>query len=898
MNWISKLLRKPAATPAAPQSPKRAATPPLVDDTERLRHTLITAANDEERKQAADNLGRALAGLLQAPRSEDPPGVWVAAACHVADKALALAWTARLEGDAWLGEVASHGRIAEVRLAALQRIGDAAVLEHIAQASRDKDKRVHRYCVDQLRQRRQADQDTRRAVELTAALRSLLDTTPLHLSRLLELEKELRTLGAGAHAVAACSALLDQAHSRLQQETTAQRDLQAHKTAAELLLKECAGVEWAAPAQLQDWRVRLETLAKSQLGLPPWLAGQAPAKRLDESLRDIDSRLRILAAEGESVLACEQFIAAHGASRPADAESCAIAATAWAALSKPGNPATRQSLELRWQALQTPPAAAAAPAEPPPAPPRIDHEAVRQLLPELERTVELGHLAAAEVAAKALDAVLGGKSLRGEMESRLQRASAQLGELRGWARWGTGQARENLIATAEQLLDGEPSVDDLAKDVPDLREKWKRLNAYGPTAKEQWERFDAALKKAYEPVAARHAEGTARQAAASEVKAALCAEWESYFSNIVWEHVDCKVLETQRQEMLRRWRAADQAGFRDERLLRKRLDKLLKGIDQRLDAMRGAERERREQLIAEAEALREVSDLGRAMTAAKALQERWTQEAMPLRLDRSDEQKLWQRFRAACGDVFARRDAQRTQQVAQRAERTQALRDLLDAFAATLAAAADAGAVKRVLGRFRTDWEAAKANSRESAEGLEARARDLQGQAQLRIEMLLRERHSADFELLAKKAELAADVEAAAAAQVPAEAVIAAAKQVWDGLPRLPGNTESLLAARFAKASSATAKELAAGREARETMLLDLEITLGVPSPDACAEARRRRQLERLQNRFGADAPQSQDAEALLVHWYATAAAPDLALEQRMAAVKHQLLAQADRNSR
>lgn len=888
MNWISKLLRKPAAKPAVPSSPRRSAQQSLVDDTERLRRALIAAANDAELKQAASALGCALAGLLQAPQAEDPPEVWVAAVCQVSDKALALAWTARLEGDAWLGEAVIHGRFFEVRLAAVQRIEDSVVLERIARISRDKDKRVYRHCFDLLRQRRQTDEDACRATELAAALRDLLDVAPVPLSRLLDLEKELRTLGEGAQWVAECNALLDQAHARLQQESLAQRDLQVRKAAAQLLIKECSNVEWTAPAQLDDWRVRLETLAKAQLGLPPWLSSQTSSRRLDELLRDIECRLAVLGTESESILAGEQCIAAYEASRPVDAESSLMAAAAWAALSKPENPVTRQSLELRWLALQTPADSTSVPAEPPPPPVRIDLDAVRHLLEKVERDVEQGHLADAESAVRALGDVLGGNRLHGEMESRLQRANAQLGKLRGWARWGTGQARENLI-TAAELLIGVPSVDDLAQGVQELREKWKQLDAYGPTAKDQWERFDAALEKAYRPVVARQAAEAVRQAGARAAKVALCVEWESYFVGIVWEHVDYKVLEEQRQEMLRRWRSADQAGFRDERMLRKRLDKLLNSIDQRLDAMRAAELERREKLIAEAEALRELSDLGRAMKETKALQNRWNQQASPLRLNRGDEQRLWRRFRAACAEVFARRDAQRAQQVVQREERTQALRGLLDAFVVALADT-DVGAIKRALSRFRADWEAARASSREFADGIEARARDLQQQAVQRIEMLLHAKHQTHFELLAKKSALADGVEAAAVALVSSDAILAAAKLAWDELPRLPGKTESLLAERFARAPGATATELASGREARELMLLDLEIALGLPSPDVCTEARRRRQLERLQSRFGADSQQSPEAEALLVRWYATAATPDMALEQRMTAVKRKLL--------
>lgn len=897
MNWMKKLLRKPTLPSATAQVPPRLVTQPLVDDTGNLRRRLIEAASNEEREQAARNLGLALARLAQAPRSEDPSGVWVAAACDVSDKALALAWTARLEGDAGLGEVAIHGRFSEVRFASVQRVHDSAVLERVSQASRDKDKRVYRYCADRLRQRRQAGEDARRAVELAAALRGLLDVEPMHLSRMLDLEKTFRSLGEGPQAISECKALLDRAHARLQQELLARRDLQARQAEAQRLLQECSNVEWTESVHRRDWRGRLEALANAQVGLPSWLSSQAPSKMLDELLREIECRLVELDAEGESVLACEEFLTRLAACAPNDAESAITAATAWAALTKPRNRVARQDFESRWLALHTPAdSASSMSANRASAPLMIDHDAVRRLLEKLERDVEQGHLADAEKVAKALGAASGGNRLAGEMESRLQRANAHLGKLRGWAEWSTGQARDNLITAAQQLLMGSPTVADLAQGVRGLREKWKQLNTQGgATAKEQWERFDAALKKAYQPVAAHHAEEAARQADAREVKLALCVEWESYCSGIVWEHIDYKLLEIDRQELLRRWRAAAQASFRDERMLRKRFDKLSDSIDRRLDAIRTTEVERREQLIAQAEALREASDLGRAITEVKALQNRWGGEAIPLRLDRRDDQKLWQRFRAACDEVFARRDAQRARLVAQREEGKQAIRSLLEAFAATLAVN-DATLIKRALNQFRADWNAAKVNTREWAEGQEARARDLQQQAQQRIERLLHEKHNTQFELLEKKAAIADGVEAAAVALEHPEANIDAAKAAWDALPRLPGKSESMLAERLARAPGVTAMDLTSGREAREMILIDLEIALGLPSPDASIDARRRRQLEHLQNRFGPDAKRAPEAEALLVRWYATAAAPDTSLDQRVAAVKHRLREHAGSN--
>ena len=73
MKWMSKLLRKPPSQSTAVAVKTRLVTQTLVDRTARLRHELIAAANNEQRKQVAGDLGRALAELLTAPLTEDTP---------------------------------------------------------------------------------------------------------------------------------------------------------------------------------------------------------------------------------------------------------------------------------------------------------------------------------------------------------------------------------------------------------------------------------------------------------------------------------------------------------------------------------------------------------------------------------------------------------------------------------------------------------------------------------------------------------------------------------------------------------------------------------------------------------------------------------------------------------
>jgi hypothetical protein len=895
MKWIFKLLNKPGAKQSAPSSPTIAQATKPVENVEGLRDALAIAVENGEKKQLTARLGRALAGRSQSPQTEDPPEVWVAAICNAPDRMLALDWCAGLKGDAWLGEVAKEARMAEVRYACAQRIESTAALEQVAHASRDKDRRVYRHCTDLLRQHRQAQASTQRAQEIAGELRGLLAAAPLPHTRLAQLKKQLSALGEAGEPSLECDVLMQQTLDRLHQEAEARRDLQTLQGAAVTLASECANATWPWSEQIDGWRARFDSLRQDWASLPSWLAGEAGTRVLGETLREIESRLATLADDDERVLACEQFLAALDADLPPDADTVA----AWEGLAKPQHPDARQALESRWQALSVnaPPVAASEPmapeVPPPPRPqPRIDHAAARGLLDTLEQAIVQGHLADANATEKQIKTMLGGNSLHGALESRRHDLHVQLETLRGWARWGTGQVREKLIAAAGELLNGERDVEELALAISALREEWKHLNVHGPSTKAQWESFDAMLEKAYQPVAAHRAAEAVRQAEARVAKEALCDGWEAEAAGIVWEYADFKVLEARRAEMVKQWRAAPQAGFRDERGLRKRFDALIGGLDARLDAARAAEYERREQLIAQAEALTGQPDLGRAMTEAKALQGRWNQQSTPVRLKRKDEEKLWQRFRAACNAVFERRDAQRAEQEVQRQEQAQSRQLLLDAFAATLAGA-DGNAIKHALAQFHADWGATQPAVRDPADRLEARANALQQQAQRRLDELRKEKHRERFELLAQKAALAERVESAALAGASVDAILADATLAWNALPRLPGNGESLLAQRLAAASGITQAVLAAGRETREALLLDLEIALALPSPEACAAARRDRQLERLQNRFGAASVQGAEPEELLARCYAAAALPDAECDRRIKVIVRQLAEQA-----
>ncbi len=862
MKWISNLLRRPAAQPPSPPSPTTPGTPKADPD---------------------------------APRPDDAPAVHADAVCHAQDKRLALGWLADLHDQDALGTVAVQARSGEVRLAAARRIDADEVLERVALASRDKDKRVHRHCAELLRLRRAAQADARRGREIADQLRALLETSPQSLSQLMALQKAVGELAPDGGAGEECGALLEAAFARLREETEVQRRLHVRLDAARRLQAELGQARWPWSDRLPGWRAGLEALKQETVPTPAWLAALSQA--LAAALDALESGLAGLAADDNRVDECERYLAAleHGDTMEGGARE------RWQALPRPASASAAQALEARWQALSTRlQPAQAAPAEakpateavPDPRPaPKLDQDALRGQLDGLAQAVGAGHLADAEAAARRIKALVAGQALRGALESRWHGLQAELETLRGWARWGTGQAREKLIADAQALLAGEPPVEQLAEAVPALREAWKRLDAHAPASKAQWEGFDATLEKAYAPVAARRAEQAARQAEARTAREALCAGWEA---DTTWQQADFKSVEARRADLISQWRAAPQAGFRDERALRKRFDPLIEAIDRHLDAARSAEQLRREQIIQAAEALAGETDSRRAVAEAKALQQAWSGGTAAVRLRRADEQKLWQRFRSACDAVFARLDAQRAEQTAQRAQLAEARQKLLDDFAATVAGG-DAAAIRQAMAGFQTEWDAARPAGRGREERrpdpLETRARAQLDEARQRLEALRRAREQARYDVLARKSALAERVETAVLADEATEAMVAEVMAAWAQLPGLPGSSERRLAQRLAEASRITPQRLADCQARRESLLLDLEIALGLPSPDHCADTRRERQLARLQDRFGPAAEQPQDPEDLLARWYATPASANPSEAPRLAAIVRHLSA-------
>src|ERR671930_590324 len=89
-----------------------------------------------------------------------------------------LALFQALDDETALADVARNAKLWEVRLAAVQRVTDSALLERIAEATKHRDDRVYRYSYELLRSRRRDVARTTQAAQLAAGFRGLLDSPP------------------------------------------------------------------------------------------------------------------------------------------------------------------------------------------------------------------------------------------------------------------------------------------------------------------------------------------------------------------------------------------------------------------------------------------------------------------------------------------------------------------------------------------------------------------------------------------------------------------------------------------------------------------------------------------------------------------------------------------------
>ncbi len=290
---------------------------------------------------------------------------------------------------------------------------------------------------------------------------------------------------------------------------------------------------------------------------------------------------------------------------------------------------------------------------------------VEELIPRYAESLDKGDTASAQAVRNEIAGIcsqLG--ATPAAVERSLTPLHARYAELKRWQHWSNQRRRRELCDAIEALAESGAHPDAIATRVREGREEWQRLDAAenGDGAAESSglaRRFFGACQRALKPAQKYFEKRDAVRDTHRVQLDALLARVDAVASDTG----DWKAMVSLRHELATELRSLDRFSPRDRTALAKRIKQAIAMLASRIDARANEIKTAKERLIAQAGALSEKNDRNSIRTV-RELQQQWTALGEGLR---GVDQKQWREFRAACDRVFAGLDAERKEREAQTA---------------------------------------------------------------------------------------------------------------------------------------------------------------------------------------------------------------------------------------
>ncbi len=714
-----------------------------------------------------------------------------------------LAAVAQLDDEIYLDDIARNSSIARLRQAAAERISTPALLEALADATKQKDKNVYKTLRarldEQNRQQKAAQAHQEKCDALCAAMeahaRSALN--PLYAAKAESLRQQWQDLPAPASAAhierfeTALALALRQvgevqaAEQRRADEAQAREEMQHCVTTLEATLAEYQGQEDfdlpSLAALCKTQRLRWE-LATQLQAAPAELArrhatASAGLARLEEML---------LQWQQDSLLV-EATQARLSEAGDEERQTCLQA------LTEVKNNYRQYGLPLP-QRLHKTTVDEATPSRPDENRQQEQRQQLKKLLAGIAASVEAGNSRDAARQLRRAQELAREHHLH---DARLGELGERVRELKSWAGFAVQPKKEALLEKMRALLVHEMEPDDKADAIHALQEEWKALGVADASVEQPlWEQFKAAGDAAYEPCRAHFAAQRELREQNLKKRSELCEQLQSYADALPsipdWKKHEA-IIRTARQE----WQGYQPSDRQKTRPLQDRFNALLKALEDRHREVQKKNEVAKQQLVQRAQQLQELDDTRSACDQAKTLQQAW--KGIGAGHHKAD-QRLWQEFRAACDALFAKRD-----------------------------------------GEFKARQEARDTLAQQAGELIQA-MQQLAGSADIKAQGSEASRLEEVFRTL----DLPRDKNDNLRRQFDA------ARRQFDNAGREQAS-QARLRAQAEKVEqwmmrSADAGGLAPQDEKAATLLLDLEILLDIPASAELQEARRARQMQRLQS--------------------------------------------------
>lgn len=303
--------------------------------------------------------------------------------------------------------------------------------------------------------------------------------------------------------------------------------------------------------------------------------------------------------------------------------------------------------------------------------------------------------------------------------------------------WAGGDADEGLahfarrfdsLVTSVELLEqrvaaGRVSPADARASVQRLRTSLDEAHAVGDVdgLRRRLDALDQSIDRRAEQVAAERAQARERTAATKE---RIVVEAEELSGSTQWKAGGdrLRALFDEWKSAGRLDRATDDALWKRFRTARTTFERRRGAYFSELEQQRHTARDRKQQLVEEAESLADSTDWGPTARRYRDLMAEW-KAAGPA--PRNVEETLWQRFRAAQDKFFGARNALFAERDAAQQENKHA-KEQLAAEAEALLPVSDARAAQTTLRRIRERWAAVGHVPRADMPRLEARLRKVE----------------------------------------------------------------------------------------------------------------------------------------------------------------------------
>ncbi|MDF2445207.1 MAG: hypothetical protein K0S46_443 [Moraxellaceae bacterium] len=721
-----------------------------------------------------------------------------------------LAAIAQLNDEMFLDDIARHSSIARLRLAAAERIATPAILEALAEASKQKDKNVYKAIRARLDESSQQQKEARALQDRRESLCEAMEhharsaLNPLYTAKAESLRQQWQD--AQGPEDAALAERFETAFAlawRQISEIAAAAQREADSAQAREEMQQAVAT---LDATLQAWRGQddfdLPSLAATrktqrlrwELAIGLQAAPEPLARRYGELDAQLDRLEQMLVQWQQDSLVVEATLARLPQSDGAEREQTLQALLQTLEVYREFGVAL-PALLLQ---VPAPDKGAGKPSNAPPADAAeksAQQEKLRSKLDILAASIKAGHTRDASKQLRKAQEFAREQHLH---DSRLGELAAQLQELKSWAGFAVQPKKEALISRMQALAAHEMDPDDKADAIHALQEEWKTLGVADATVEQPlWEQFKAAGDAAFEPCRAHFAAQRELRQQNLEKRSALCQQLEEYLAALPapaepgmdWKKHEA-ILRTARKE----WQQLHPSDRHRTRPVQERFNSVLEALEKRLHEVQSRHEAQKRELIQRTRALLEAPDLRAACTEARQFQQDW--KAIGQAHAKVDH-RLWQEFRAACDALFGKRDeAVKSRQESFNAS-VQRAEELIAACEALVAG--ETRAMPSAAAELETAFQAL-ALPRENSQALKQRFQT----ARQRVDQACRQQQECER------------------------------REKQDNVVR----------AWEQKATPADGTASKAGQ-----LLLDLEILLEIPSPTPLQDARRERQMQRLQAR-------------------------------------------------